>query len=162
MLRWDMRSPVIAILVVVIGLALSCGKAAVEPGNPAVGGEATAIVAGSGGQSPASGAGGEHAAAAGQATVAGAGGSAAGSEPAGDAGAPANGGASGQLDCDPAKISCRRLAPPCAAGEVPSVIGSCYGECVKIERCACSAAEQCPEPNQYTCWAKQHCGPFVR
>jgi hypothetical protein len=62
------------------------------------------------------------------------------------------------------KILCKRLAPTCAAGEVPSVndAGNCYGDCVKIDRCACSTAAQCPDQNQYTCWAKQHCGPFVQ
>jgi hypothetical protein len=73
----------------------------------------------------------------------------------------ATGGAGGLVDCDPKKILCKRLAPTCDAGQVPSVSGSCYGDCVKIERCACNAAEQCPEPNEYTCWSKQHCGPFV-
>jgi hypothetical protein len=78
-------------------------------------------------------------------------------------GGNASGGiAPGLVDCDPKQILCKRLAPSCAAGEVPSVAGSCYGDCVKIDQCACSAAAECPEPDQYTCWAKQHCGPFVQ
>ena len=68
----------------------------------------------------------------------------------------------GLADCDPRKILCKRIAPECVAGEAPSVDGSCYGDCVKIELCACADAAQCPDPNQYTCWAKNHCGPFVQ
>ena len=83
-----------------------------------------------------------------------------------DSGGSGNeGGASGDLvDCDPMKITCKRAAPECPAGQVPSVddVGNCYGDCVKIDRCACSAANQCPDANQYTCWAKQHCGPYVQ
>ncbi len=69
---------------------------------------------------------------------------------------------SGLSDCDPNKILCKRLAPECLAGEVPSVDGNCYSDCVKVEHCVCDAAEQCPQLDQYTCWAKQHCGPFVQ
>ena len=83
-----------------------------------------------------------------------------------DSGGSGNeGGASGDLvDCDPMKITCKRASPECPAGQVPSVddAGNCYGDCVKIDRCACSAANQCPDANQYTCWAKQHCGPYVQ
>jgi hypothetical protein len=72
------------------------------------------------------------------------------------------GGAAPLVDCDARKVLCKRVAPECATFEVPSVEGACYGECVKIERCACVAAEECPDSNQFTCWAKTHCGPFVR
>jgi hypothetical protein len=72
------------------------------------------------------------------------------------------GGGSALVDCDPKKILCKSLARECSVGEVPSVDGLCYGECVKISRCRCAAAGECPEPDQYTCWAKQHCGPFVQ
>ncbi|HRC58328.1 MAG TPA: hypothetical protein PKU97_20530, partial [Kofleriaceae bacterium] len=81
---------------------------------------------------------------------------------AGQASAPKEPETSGLLDCDPGKIMCRRMAPACPQGQVPSVSGSCYGPCVAIERCACSAAAQCPQPDQHTCWREQHCGPFVR
>jgi hypothetical protein len=94
-----------------------------------------------------------------------AGGTGSGGQPDGQAGAGNDAGASGGLvDCDPLKITCKRAAPPCGAGEVPSVddVGNCYGDCVKIDRCACSTAAQCPDNNQYTCWAKQHCGPYVQ
>jgi hypothetical protein len=88
-------------------------------------------------------------------------GGAAGAEAGGAAGAEA-GGAAGLVDCDARKIVCKRATPQCGTFEVPSVEGSCYGDCVKIDRCACTEAEQCPENNQYTCWSKTHCGPFVR
>jgi hypothetical protein len=94
-----------------------------------------------------------------------AGGSATGGQPDAQAGSGNDGGAGGDLvDCDPRKITCKRAAPTCGANEVPSVddAGNCYGDCVKIDRCACSTAAQCPDQNQYTCWAKQHCGPFVQ
>ncbi len=66
------------------------------------------------------------------------------------------------VDCTPSKILCRRRAPDCPAGEVPSVEGSCFGPCVPVTRCACTEATQCPQPEQHTCWKKEHCGPFVR
>ena len=90
------------------------------------------------------------------------GGSASGGQPDAQAGASNEGGSTAALvDCDPQKIMCKRLAPVCEAGEVPSVAGSCYGDCVKIDQCACRSADQCPQPNEYTCWGKRHCGPFV-
>jgi hypothetical protein len=67
----------------------------------------------------------------------------------------------GLVDCDQRKIACKRLAPTCGAMEVPSVEGTCYGECVKIDRCACASADECPNSNEYTCWGSKHCGPYV-
>jgi hypothetical protein len=64
-------------------------------------------------------------------------------------------------ECDPSKVLCKRIAPQCVFGEAPQVVNGCYGECIKIDRCACSTAAQCPQPDQYTCWSKSHCGPFV-
>jgi hypothetical protein len=66
-------------------------------------------------------------------------------------------------DCDLGKVRCRRALPACAEGEVPTVEGTCYGPCVKLERCACSEAEDCPFPEMYTCHrSARHCGPYVR
>jgi hypothetical protein len=65
-------------------------------------------------------------------------------------------------DCDPSKIRCRRMTPQCPEGQVASVSGSCFGPCVAIERCACSATLACPQPDQHACWRNQHCGPYVR
>jgi hypothetical protein len=67
------------------------------------------------------------------------------------------------ISCDPSKILCKRVAPTCATGEVPSVEGSCYGACVKIDQCACAAPADCPSPDQYTCHMNvKRCGPFVQ
>jgi hypothetical protein len=66
------------------------------------------------------------------------------------------------VSCDPTKILCKRLAPTCPAGQVPSVEGTCYGPCVKVEECNCTAPAACPEPNQYTCRMNtKRCGPYV-
>jgi hypothetical protein len=68
----------------------------------------------------------------------------------------------GALDCDPRKILCKRVAPECPEGQVPSVSGSCYGDCVPLESCPCSGPEQCPNPDTGTChMSAGHCGPFV-
>ena len=68
----------------------------------------------------------------------------------------------GAVDCDPTKILCKRTPPKCAVGNVPSVSGSCYGDCVPVETCACSAPEQCPQPGQYTChMSGKHCTPYL-
>lgn len=81
--------------------------------------------------------------------------------PAGDAGAKAD--PAGPLaDCDQSKIRCRRMPPQCPEGQVASVSGSCFGECVAVERCACSASIACPQPEKHACWYNQHCGPYVR
>jgi hypothetical protein len=54
------------------------------------------------------------------------------------------------------------MAPQCPEGEVPTVEGSCFGGCVKVERCACSESVKCPNADKYTCWSNKHCGPYVR
>jgi hypothetical protein len=38
-------------------------------------------------------------------------------------------------DCDLSQVLCRRAEPECAAGEVPTVLGSCYGPCVPADQC---------------------------
>lgn len=73
----------------------------------------------------------------------------------------ADGEAQGLVDCDLRKVLCRVATPVCADGQFPSVIGTCYGPCTPIESCACSAAEDCPDNDRYTCWRSMHCGPFV-
>jgi hypothetical protein len=66
------------------------------------------------------------------------------------------------ISCDPAKILCKRVAPECPQGQVPSVSGSCYGPCVPVESCACSNEIQCPDHDHYTChMSAGHCGPYV-
>jgi hypothetical protein len=80
-----------------------------------------------------------------------------------DGGDGAGGAASGRVSCDPRSVLCRRAPPICDEGEVPSVVGRCYGECVPIEQCGCTGPEACPFPETYTCFLdRQHCGPYVR
>ena len=64
--------------------------------------------------------------------------------------------------CDPAQILCKRVAPMCPQGQVPSVSGSCYGPCVPVESCACSKESECPNHDSYTCHLSAgRCGPYV-
>lgn len=64
--------------------------------------------------------------------------------------------------CDPAKILCKRVAPECPQGQVPSVAGSCYGPCVPVDSCACSKESECPNHDSYTCHLSAgRCGPYV-
>jgi hypothetical protein len=71
-------------------------------------------------------------------------------------------GPAGDVSCDPRRILCKRVAPTCDAGQVPSVEGSCYGPCVKIDACVCASAADCPDPLQFTCHVSaRRCGPFV-
>ncbi|HEX4337673.1 MAG TPA: hypothetical protein VH062_17285 [Polyangiaceae bacterium] len=68
----------------------------------------------------------------------------------------------GAISCDTRSVLCKRVAPTCAAGEVPSVVGECYGPCVKIDTCACGTADECPNADEYTCHLSQkRCGPYV-
>jgi hypothetical protein len=82
-----------------------------------------------------------------------------------DAGEPSSGGggnSDGFVDCDTRKVMCKIAVPECPLNEAPSVVGTCYGPCVRIDHCACETAAECPNPNEYTCWMQQHCGPFVK
>jgi hypothetical protein len=75
---------------------------------------------------------------------------------------PSSGAGDGLVDCDPSKILCKRASPKCAGGDVPSVSGSCYGDCVPVETCRCAKPSACPLPDEYTChMSAGHCGPFV-
>lgn len=66
------------------------------------------------------------------------------------------------VSCDPTKILCRRAAPDCPEGQVPSVSGTCYGPCVPVDSCACTQASECPDHDKYTChMSAKHCGPYV-
>jgi hypothetical protein len=68
----------------------------------------------------------------------------------------------GAVSCDPRKILCKRLAPMCPEGQVPSVEGTCYGPCVPAESCVCGSAAECPDPDHVTCHLSQgRCGPYV-
>ena len=150
-----MRAPAIGSLVGggLLCLAVACGKSAEAAGSAGgagqLGGDSNLAGSAAGALS-----GGASSAVAGSTSV---GGQSAGSgTSAGSAGASA-----GLLQCDPNQVLCKRTAPQCVFGEVPQVVDSCYGECVRVDRCACSTAAECPQPEQYTCWARSHCGPFV-
>lgn len=64
--------------------------------------------------------------------------------------------------CDITKVLCRQAVPQCPDGQVPSVSGTCFGPCVPIESCKCSAPTDCPDNDKYTCHKSAgHCGPYV-
>lgn len=156
---------VLGSLFLVLGLQLGCGGTSKDPVATAGTSSSSAGTAAEGGTSTAgTGVGGS---AAGEATSGGsassAGTSSGGSGAGGSSGANAGGegGAASLVDCDARKITCKRTPPTCDTFHVPSVEGSCYGDCVKIDRCACSGPAECPDSNQYTCWSKKHCGPYV-
>ena len=149
-----MRSSAVAFLVssCLPCLALACGKSSDTAGSAGSAGRlgADSNVAGSAAGALNGGA------SSGDASSGGAGSTSAGGQT-----AVAGSTSAGLLECDPSKVLCKRTAPQCVFGEVPQVVASCYGECVKVDRCACSTAAQCPQPEQYTCWSMSHCGPFV-
>jgi hypothetical protein len=158
----------LVLLGTVVGLSFGCGES--ERGAGAAGGAGAATGGASSGSAGKAGASATAGTASGGSMAGGNGdeGGVSGSlaTTGGQADTPAGAGnaagaGSALIGCDPKQILCKRLAPECTAGEVPSVEGSCYGDCVKVERCGCTAATDCPQPEQYTCWAKQHCGPFV-
>jgi hypothetical protein len=65
----------------------------------------------------------------------------------------ADGGSAGHapVDCDPAKILCKRVAPNCPAYQAPRVVDGCYGDCTPIESCMCETDSQCPQVGTYYC-----------
>lgn len=161
------------VLAALSGFAFGCGQSEGDSATPGGAGSVTAAgsssagaSAGKAGTSATAGtasAGSSSGGASHGGSTAGGGASTTGGEPDAQAGTGSDGGsATGLVDCDPKKILCKRVAPVCDAGQVPRVEGSCYGDCVKVDTCACNAADQCPQPEEYTCWAKQHCGPYVR
>jgi hypothetical protein len=167
-----------------LGLLVGCGSSEsasgktrgdTGDGGPAAGGNA--VMSGSGGSI---GAAGKPTSAGGTGGVIGSGGVSGGQSSGGamsTGGAPSGGGAAsggsapssggaggagGDVSCDPRKILCKRVAPECGQMEVPSVEGSCYGPCVAIGKCACTAAEECPDSSQYTCnRSSAHCTPYL-
>jgi hypothetical protein len=167
----------LALLAATFGLVAGCGETddGAAQGNDA--GSAGQAVGGAGGAANAGKSGGASAGSSAGTTLGGVSGSGSGGSSASagtaagasaaagapvEAGAP-SGGASGPLhDCDPRKVTCKIAVPDCPDLQVPSVEGTCWGDCVGIAECACSEAEDCPDNDQYTCWSQQHCGPYVR
>jgi len=65
-------------------------------------------------------------------------------------------------DCDQTKIICDIPIVPCDEGQIHSVNGACYGECVPVTSCKCDPADPSDCPEGYVCWANTgHCGPYV-
>lgn len=70
------------------------------------------------------------------------------------------------LSCSPASVNCRMLPPMCRSGEVPSVVGTCWGPCVSFDACApiaCTAENSstvCPM-NTVCHNTTRRCGPFL-
>lgn len=66
------------------------------------------------------------------------------------------------ISCDRRKLTCRRAEPVCPEGQVAQIVGNCFGECVRIEQCACSEAAACPLEEKYTCHrSAMRCGPYL-
>lgn len=64
--------------------------------------------------------------------------------------------------CRPRDVTCDEAEPTCDFGFGPSVVDGCYGPCVRIESCPCEGPDDCPNPEQYTCFNfAQHCGPYL-
>ena len=73
--------------------------------------------------------------------------------------------AAGQnVDCDDraGKVTCKKARPMCPEGQVPTVVDTCWGDCVAIDQCVCKEADACPERETYVChMSAGHCGPYV-
>lgn len=66
------------------------------------------------------------------------------------------------VTCDRRRIACRAVEPECPEGQTASVIGTCWGPCVAIDRCECSEPDACPDRDRYTCHMHvQRCGPYL-
>jgi hypothetical protein len=96
------------------------------------GGGATTTPQGTGGGGATTATGGTSAGGGG---TAGAGGTAAG----GGVGTAGSGGGNG-IRCNPSTVLCDAPTPVCPVGEVPSVIGACWGSCVPILSCETEAS----------------------
>jgi hypothetical protein len=131
------------------------GAGASLAGN-ASGGTNGAGTNGSGGSKAGSSAGGAEPGAAGSSDE-----PAEGGEGPGD-GAGGGGPAGGLVNCDARDALCKLLPEPCPAMQVREVVGTCWGECIEIDQCACGSANDCPNSNEYTCWMGTHCGPYVK
>jgi hypothetical protein len=70
--------------------------------------------------------------------------------------------ASQATSCDRRSLLCKRAEPVCPEGQVAAIVDSCFGDCVRIDQCACSEAAACPQPEKYAChMSAMHCGPYV-
>jgi hypothetical protein len=156
----------LAVLAAIFGFVAGCGDTDSDEPNGAAGsagqsvsGAAGSAGAGKGGSASAGGS--SAGSASGGSNASGSSGNGAGGGEPGEAGAPSSGGSASLYECNPMKVTCKALPPQCPAFEVPAVEGTCWGACVKIAQCACHEASDCPNNDEYTCWSKQHCGPYV-
>jgi hypothetical protein len=51
-------------------------------------------------------------------------------------------GDAGRADCDTSTVTCRSLPPPCPAGQLPAVSGSCWAGCC-VKASACRSVKDC-------------------
>ena len=58
------------------------------------------------------------------------------------------------LSCDRSSVTCKAAEPECEAGQVPSVIDTCWGPCIDVAQCrdvtdctACAAGQVCVRNN---------------
>jgi hypothetical protein len=66
--------------------------------------------------------------------------------------------------CDRRRVTCERVAPVCASGEAPSVLGTCWGPCVAATSCVCASNDECPDVRGFSeiCYPRQmRCGPLL-
>ena len=59
----------------------------------------------------------------------------------------------GTVDCNPDHVACDAIAPPCPEGQVRSVSGGCWGECVDRDRCAPGDCRSAGCATGYSCEA---------
>lgn len=66
------------------------------------------------------------------------------------------------VHCDHREVVCRAAEPVCPEMQVASVIGTCWGPCVRIDQCVCSGPQDCPHEETFACHLyRQRCGPYV-
>jgi hypothetical protein len=65
--------------------------------------------------------------------------------------------------CDASRVTCDAVPPRCRIGDAPSVVGSCWGPCVRANTCTCAADEECPSIPGYSelCYRSGLCGPAL-
>jgi hypothetical protein len=79
-----------------------------------------------------------------------------------DSGTGAPDAAAGE-DCDPKHVSCDLPEPACSGGQVPVVLGSCWGPCIDQIMCAPVACDPTGSPPQcpagWGCLSSGTCAP---
>lgn len=66
------------------------------------------------------------------------------------------------VHCDHREVTCRAAEPVCPEMQVASVVGTCWGPCVRIDQCVCTGPQDCPHEETFACHLyRQRCGPYV-